>query len=305
MYEWSDVRMFLAVARAGSALRAARSLGVNHSTVSRRIQALEHALGLTLFDRRNRGYSLTEHGTALMAAAETVARSAQDLQYTAERLRRAVSGVVRLTAPESIANQIIIPIVAEFQQQQPGVQVEQVAADTYLDIVHGEADIAFRAGSRPDDARLVAQRLPDMGWSAYCGRSYAKKNGVPAAPDHVRRHSVIGYDGVLRGSTGYRWLLCHVDEARITNRCNTVPNMRAVLGTGLGVGILPCFVGDPDPELIRCFEPPDELVAEFWLLMSEEARNTAQVRAFIDFAVPRITALRQSLRGRAPPVPGA
>jgi len=298
MYEWGDLRIFLAVARAGSALAAAHDLGINQSTVSRRIQALEHALDLTLFDRQNRGHTLTEHGKALLASAQIVASSVADVQSAAERLRRVMSGVVRVTAPEAIAKSFIIPISAEFQQLHPDVRIEQVATDNRLDIVHGEADVAFRASSHPDDPRLVAKRLPDVAWSVYCSKNYANTHGYPSDIGKIAQHAIIEIEGSMQKLTGYQWFISHADTARTVSRSNTVPNMHAVLRSGLGVGMLPCFIGDAEPDLIRCFDPPPELCGECWLLTSQEARTSPQVRAFIDFAVPRIYAQKQRLSGQ-------
>ena len=293
------MRIFLAVVRAGSALGAAKSLGINQTTVNRRIQALEHALGLTMFDRQNRGHTLTEHGTALLASVENVARTTADVQSAAERLRRTVAGVVRVTAPEAIANRIIIPIAAAFQKQHPDVRVEQVAADSRLDIVHGEADVAFRVGSHPDDARLIAKRLPNVAWALYCSETYADAHGYPSDIGSIAQHDVIELEGAKQRFSGHQWYISHADPKHIVGRSNTVPNMKAVIGSGLGVGTLPCLVGDPEPDLIRCFEPPPELTAEFWLLTSQEARSSPQVRAFIDFAVPRICAQKDIFAGCA------
>jgi len=270
----------------------------------RRIQALEHALDLTLFERQNRGHTLTEHGKALLASVQQVASANADVQSAAERLRRVMSGVVRVTAPEAIANSFIIPIAAEFQQLHPDVRVEQVAADARLDIVHGEADVAFRASSHPDDPRLVARRLPDAAWSVYCSKNYANTHGYPSDIGKLAQHAIIEFEGAMRALPGYKWFISHADTARTVSRSNTVPNMNAVLRSGLGVGMLPCFVGDAEPDLIRCFDPPPELCGEIWLLTSQEARTSPQVRAFIDFAVPRIYAQKHLFAGRTG-TPGA
>ncbi len=299
MYEWSDIRLFLAVVRAGSTLGAAKSLGVNQTTVSRRMQMLEHQLGLTLFDRQTRGYRLTENGEALIRSAQAVRSATEHFESTAGRLARTISGVVRVTASESVANLIVIPIAAEFCALHPNARVEQVAADARLDIVHGEADLAFRVDAPPSEPSLVAQRLPDLAWSVYCGENYAKNHKPPARADQIADHDVIGYEGKIQDTDGYHWFIGLADGARITSRSNTVPNMTAVLRSGLGIGALPCFVGDTQPDLKRCFDPPPQMAAEFWLLTSREARNSPQVRAFIDFAVPRIVAQKHMFAGQS------
>ncbi len=298
MYEWSDIRIFLSVANAGSAVGAAKELGVNQTTVNRRIKALEHSLGLSLFDRQNRGHTLTEHGEIILAAAKRVAAPANDLLFAAERLRRNMSGVVRVTAPEETSNAVIIPIAAEFRKLFPDVRIEQVVADQKLDIVHGEADIAIRNGSHPDDPRLIAQRLPGFNWTLYCSRDYAEAHGMPERLDEVAAHDYVGYAGGPNYWSAYQWFMGVAKPERIVSLSNTVPNMRAVLGSGLGVGLLPCFVGDQVPELVRCLEPMEELDAESWMLTSPEALSSPQVRAFVDFLVPKINAQRRRFTGR-------
>jgi DNA-binding transcriptional LysR family regulator len=297
MYEWSDLRLFLAVVRAGSTLGAAKSLGLNQTTVSRRMQALEHALGMSLFDRRTRGYRLTEQGSDLVPLANQVEKAAINLKTSADRIGRNLTGVIRLTAAEMVTNRIIIPIATAFQQQHPHIRIEQIAADTLLDIVHGEADVAFRASGRPDDPQLVALRLPDAAWAIYCSANYASKKSAPASIEEIYQHDVLGYDGGLARHSGYKWFIAHADSARIVSHSISIPNMDAVLRSGLGVGALPCFAGDFESDLIRCFNIPKTMHDQFWLVTSERARAAPQVRAFIDFAVPRVRAFRAQLGG--------
>jgi DNA-binding transcriptional LysR family regulator len=301
MYEWSDLRIFLAVVRAGSALGAAKALGINQTTVNRRVQALENDLGLTLFGRQNRGHALTEHGTALLSYAEKVAAPANALLSAAERLRRSMAGTVRVTAPEETSNTVIIPIAAEFQLSYPQVRVEQVTANRRLDIVNGEADIAIRNGSHPDDPRLIAKRLPDFAWTIYCSQTYADRHGTPPDIAHVAAHDYVGYvDGPSTWSA-YIWFVDQAKPTRLVSRSNTVTNMKAMLNSGVGVGLLPCLVADPEPDLVRCFDPLPELNAESWMLTSPEALSSPQVRAFIDFLVPRIMAQKVRFTGHTPP----
>lgn len=297
MYEWSDLRIFLAVVRNGSALAASKSLGVNQTTVNRRIQALEHELGLTLFDRQNRGHTLTEHGKTLLGSAQSVSDSANDLLSAAERLRRGVAGVVRITSSEETSNAIIIPIAAAFQSAYPQVSVEQVNSNRRLDIVHGEADVAIRNGSHPDDPRLIAKRLPDFAWTLYSSQTYAKEHGFPSDFSQVADYDYVGFTDGPEKWSAYIWFLGQAKPNRLVSRANTVTTMKAVLKSGIGVGLLPCFVADPDPELFRCFDPVPQLDAESWILTSPEALNSPQVRAFIDFLTPRIMEQRHRFTG--------
>jgi DNA-binding transcriptional LysR family regulator len=305
MYEWSDLRIFLAVVRDGSALAASKSLGVNQTTVNRRLQALERDLGLILFDRQTRGHSLTEHGKSLLGTAQKVADRANDLNSAAERLRRVIAGVVRVTSPEETANSVIIPIAAAFQSIYPRVSVEQVAANRRLDIVHGEADLAVRNGSHPDDPRLIAKRLPDFAWTLYCTQTYADNHGMPSDMSHVAAHDYVGYVDGPSNWSAYIWFVDQAKPTRLVSRSNTVTNMKAMVKSSVGVGLLPCFVADPEPDLIRCFAPMRQLDAESWMLTSPEALSSPQVRAFIDFLVPRIMEQRDRFTGHRPKPPPA
>ena len=181
--EWSDLRIFLAVARAGSTLKAARELAMNQTTVSRRMDALEHQLGLTLFARRRTGYCPTEHGRALIAAAAQVETAALALESEAEQLRRLVAGLIRVTAPETVFTYLLAPIVVAFRREHPEVQIEQVSSELHLDLEGGEADIAFRATEGAISEGLIGQRLPDLGWTLYCSRDYAAEHGMPTCPE--------------------------------------------------------------------------------------------------------------------------
>jgi DNA-binding transcriptional LysR family regulator len=296
MYDWSDLRIFLAVARAGSTLGAARSLGLNQTTVSRRMQVLEHRLGLTLFARRSTGYALTEHGRALKAAAGRMETAALDFECEAERLRRLVSGLIRLTAPETMFTHLLAPIVAAYRHEHPKVQVEQVSSDAHCDLDKGEADIAFRATESPISETLIGQRLPDFGWTLYCSAGYAAEHGVPTSPQEIRGHSVIVYEKALAQTVRGRWIVAQADPARIVARSNTVLNMLGLLKASLGVGLLPCIEGD-SAGLLRCFEPREELAGMWWLLMTPEIQRMPEARRFAEFAVVRLRAQRKLLRG--------
>lgn len=300
MLDWHDLKVFLAVARAGSTLGAARALAVNQTTVGRRIQALEHALGLTLFARRSTGYALTEHGRALLLAAERVETAVGEAQADADRLRRLATGVVRVTAPEVVFHHLIAPIVVAYRAERPEVTIEQLSSESHLDLSAGEADIAFRATEHAISETLIARRLPDFGWTVYCSRAYATMNGLPETPEALRTHAAVLYDRSLAGTARSRWMAAQVDERRVVARCNTVSNMRGIVRAGMGVGLLPCIDAEQDPGLVRCFPPRPELAGPWYLLMTPELARMPAVRGFADFAVARLAACRPLIaEGRA------
>ena len=285
MFNWNDIRLFLAVAQAGSTLGAARALGLNQTTVSRRMQTLEHDLQLTLFERRTRGYRLTEDGRALLRRAEAMSTDAEALGLHAQELGRRVSGTLRISAPEVVFARLVAPILAEFHTTRPEVQIEYDSSEALLDLVDGEADIAFRACERVLDERLVGQKLCDIDWAVYCSRAYAAEHGMPAGPQDIRHHDVVAYGSTVAHRPGNIWFMSLVDGARITGHSNTVMNMTSVLKAGIGVGILTCMQGDIEPDLIRCFAPIDQIRSSLWLLTVPQKRHLPRVAAFIDTVV--------------------
>lgn len=297
MLEWSDLRIFLAVARAGSTLGAARDLGLNQTTVSRRVQVLETAVGLALFARRTTGYCLTEHGRLLRTTAERAEAGVIAFKAEADRLRRLSAGVIRVTAPETMFTHLLAPIMLAHRREHPEVQIEQVSSEQHLALESGEADVAFRATERPVGETLIAQRLPDLAWTLYCSPGYAAERGMPHCPEEVRFHDVLVFDQALAQTRWSRWLATHADPDRIAARSNSVTNMVGLIRASFGVGLLPCLEGD-QAGLLRCLDPPPEdLFGRWWLVVTPEAHRVAAVRRFADFAATRLRAQRRFLSG--------
>jgi DNA-binding transcriptional LysR family regulator len=297
-YDWNDLRHFLAVARTGSTLAAARLLKVNQTTTARRIEALETALGVQLFERRQRGYRLTEAGTEILAGAERVEGEAETLARLLEQRSRRLAGVVRVTTNEAFANMVLTPCLSDFAALYPHVRVEVTVSDRRLDVLRGEADVALRAGARPDEIGLVGKRLADIRWSVYCSRDYAARRGAPDRPEALSEHLVIGGADALANIPGMRWLERWAAGAEMLNRSNSLSNVMAAMKAGLGVSALPCMMGDRDPDLVRCMPPVTELDADLWLVVREPMKDLPHVRAFTQFVSARIAAVRHVLAAR-------
>jgi DNA-binding transcriptional LysR family regulator len=161
MFDWDDLRAFLAVARGGSTLAASKSLGVNQTTVARRIEALEAALSLKLFERGQTGSRLTEAGNDILEDAERTERAAHALANRAKAHQRGLAGSLRITCTEIVANTMLTPAVGAFRQLHPEVQIELLITDQMLDIEAGEADLAIRSGGVMPVSDLVARKLAD------------------------------------------------------------------------------------------------------------------------------------------------
>lgn len=291
MFEWSDLRIFLAVARAGSTLGASRSLGINQSTVGRRIRVLEHQLGLILFDKDTRGFHPTPQATALLAQAEEMEKAAANLAIEAGRQHRQSANIIRLTAAQDIFEYVLGPIIAAFKDKHPKLGFEFVSDDRKLNLEKGEADIAFRAGDiRDSDIYAHRIALGAFLWTAYCSDQYAKSHGLPSGPEGLAGHSIVAYEKRIGMSSMSIWFMSHVSGDQIVAHCNDVPNMRVALATGQGIGILPCSIADRIPSLVRCFAPTQQMSSTFSLLVSPSARDLPLVRSFIKFSAARISA---------------
>jgi DNA-binding transcriptional LysR family regulator len=281
--QWDDLQYVLAVARTGSAARAAGHLGVNQTTVLRRLDALEAVVGTAIFERSRSGQTLTPAGELMVAAAERMEKEAQSLQDSLAARLRTLSGTVRLTTSDTLAMRLVTPGLRAFYAQYPDVRVELIITDKRLDVARGEADVALRANSRPEGAGIVARRLPDSDWTIYCSRAYAAEHGMPKDRAAIPGHSIIGMEGQMGELPASHWLVASAPDSVIRVRSNSLVNLVWDLKAGLGLGALPTLIGDHEPDLMRCFPPPPELRAEIWLIVREEIKAQPHIRAFTDF----------------------
>ncbi|HEY3149135.1 MAG TPA: LysR family transcriptional regulator [Dongiaceae bacterium] len=298
--DWNDLRFVLEVCRSRSALAAAGKLGVNQSTVMRRIAQAEAALGAELFERKQSGYVATPSGLCAADIAERIEREVQALQTAMAAAQRALAGTVRITTSELLASVIIASCLRSFQKFNPGVRIELITDDRRLDLARGEADIALRAGSRPEGGGIVMRRMPGVAWAAYCSRAYAEEHGTPGFREEIRDHEIIGMEGPMAQLPGPRWLSDAAPSAQMRFRSNSLMNLVSNLRAGLGVATLPCIAGDSEPDLVRCFAPPPELELEMWLIIRENLKSAPHVRAFADYLAAYLHSIRVQLAGGMP-----
>jgi DNA-binding transcriptional LysR family regulator len=296
MYDWGDLKFFLATARRGSTLAAARELGVNQTTIARRIGALETALSVRLFDRHRDGYRLSEAGAVILTQAERVASEAETFERLLEQGKRDLAGVIRVTATQEFAEVLLTPWLAEFIDLYPGIKVEVIATERCLDLARGEADIAIRAGKQPRESSILVRKLADCPWGLYCSRGYAAKHGAPTCADDLNDHLLIGADGRLTTLDPFIWLAKAAPRATVRSLCNTISNMLVAVRTGHGVGALPRDIGIAQKDLIECLPMPDFNYG--WYLITREAlRDVPRVKAFNRFIVARASMLKRLQRG--------
>lgn len=290
--DWDDIRHFLAVARAGSTLAAARVLGVSQTTTARRITALEARLGCTLFERRQAGYALTEAGTALLPQATAMEAAAGALDAAAGALGRDVSGTVRLTAGSLLAVTIMPALLRDLQEAHPLIRIELDTRDELRDLAAGEADVALRVIGQPTGGGLVGRRIADDHWAVYCSHAYAAAHGCPTRRRELPGHAFIG-GGEPKVWEMYRaWLTANGLQDAVTVQYNSSAGLLSAVRAGAGLAALPCLVADHEPDLVRCLPPsvhvPDRGI---WLLTHERVRYVPRIRATLDFLGPRLTML--------------
>lgn len=289
---WDDLRYFLAVARSGSTIAAARILGVNQTTVARRIAELESALEARLFDRQREGYRLRPDGEPLLRTAEQAEAAVRAFATLGGALERGVNRL-RVTTNEPLANVILAPAIQAFRAQRPDVHIDLVISPRVLDLAAGEADIALRAAPEPGGPDLIARRVGDAFWGVYCSRDYARLSGAPADLDDLARHTLLLIDDPSGGRLAG---LCPAAPVRLGDTLN---DLCIAARAGLGVASLPCVLGDSLPDFVRCLVQP-EPVTPLWLAYHERLRGTPEVRAFADAVADATVAARAILHGLAP-----
>ncbi|HKP26053.1 MAG TPA: LysR family transcriptional regulator [Dongiaceae bacterium] len=295
--DWDDLRFVLEVCRSGSALAAAGKLGVNQSTVMRRIAQAEEALGVELFERKQSGYVPTPNGLCVADASGRIEREVHEIQSAMASVQRVLAGTVRFTSSDLLANTILASCLGPFQKLNQGIRVELITDDRRLDIARGEADVALRAGSRPNGAGIVMRRMPDAAWAVYCSRAYADEHGIPKSREEIRGHQIVGMEGPMAQLPSSHWLEDAAPGVQTRFRSNSLVNLVSNLRAGLGVAAVPCIAGDREPELVRCFPPPRELDSEMWLIVREDVKSAPHIRAFADYLAAYLHSIRAQLAG--------
>ncbi len=297
MLVWDDIKYFLAVARHGSTLAAGRALKLSQSTVHRRLAELERQIGRELVVRQNSGYRLTAFGEEMLPYAQEIERAALAFEQRKVTLDRIEVGVIRVTCPEPIMVRIVKSALLErFYARHPGLRVEFVMSDTYVDLLKGEADVALRSGDT-DDNVLVGRKIADSIWSVYASQNYVQRFGRPESFADLNRHAVVGFDGPMATNRAATWLAEAAPDARIAARVSSVLGLVSVAKSGAAAVPMPVALGNSEADLVRLFDEVPELTRSWRILAHPDMRKTPAVAAFFAFIGDEITALRPILTG--------
>ncbi len=292
--DWNDLRYFLAVYREGTLAAAARKLRVRHSTVGRRLDALEQTLGASLFTRTPDGFVPTEAGIGILDLAEQAEQAVDSIERRIAGTDQRIEGTVRIATSEAFSG-FLVRHLAVLHARHPSLIVEVLSGNQVLDLSRDAADLALRMTATPQPD-LICKRVGDAGWSLYGAEGYLAQRGTPKSIADLADHDIIAFDETLSQAPGAIWLRDHAADARVMFRGNSI--MAALNGAiiGLGLAVLPCFLAEAEPTLERIF--PEVLGSrELWLVFHPDAARVARVRLVIDFAAEIIAAEAARLRG--------
>ncbi|MVO16189.1 LysR family transcriptional regulator [Parasedimentitalea huanghaiensis] len=293
VFEWDDLRFFLAILRGWSVRAAAKHLNVSHSTVSRRLQAMEDQLGIKLFIRQPDGFVLTDVGEALVERAERVESEILSMEREVFGRDARLAGLVRISTPPLLAQDLLMPILADFTERYPQIEIEVDATFDVADLRRRNADIAIRFQVQPDDG-LVSHRLPDFA------------NTIYATQDYIDGHSFTGDAPNAKWvALGGKGVQAHWRDASPYSGCkvaHVISDMQAqqsAIRSGMGFGYLNCFAADPDLALVRLTAPQSAHALPTWALTHPDLVATERVRICVRFLVEAIYTRKHQIQGTA------
>ena len=294
---WDDFRLVKAIADARTLPAAAGVLGLNHSTVFRRLGHIETALGLKLFERHRAGYVPTASGEEMVALANQM--EADITAFTRKVVGQEVSpaGELRVTTNDSLLIHLLTPLFAKFRQRCPDVRLDVILANQALNLSKRDADVAIRATDRPPDT-LVGRRVGTIAWALY-GRAADFPEPKPTADVALLEQRWVSLGDDLATLKVVKFLRANVAAERAVYKVNTVLGLAEAVENGLGIGHLPCFIADTRPALVRLRPPDPEFAGSLWLLTHPDLRHAARVRVFLDFLATEIGKQRRLIEGEA------
>jgi DNA-binding transcriptional LysR family regulator len=287
---WAELRLFLLAAQAGTLAGAARAAGVQHSTVGRRLSALERSLGAPLFLRTPEGLTLTMMGEQLLPFAQNIQREVHGMRELLVSHRQRV----RVALPSGFIN-LFTRALPSFTQEHPEVILETVSSSQVLDLKSGQADVALRIGP-VQDPDLIARPLGEVGSSLYASPDYLQSHPLGEQARDFSGHQLIGFSAELSAMPAARWLQVHAGSAQVVLRTNEITSMLEAAASGAGIAMLPCMLADHDPRLTRLY-PTVLATRGLALVYRREHRQSAHVRAVVGFLMKVIKQSAAQIRG--------
>lgn len=293
---WDDLRYVLAVAEQGTLSGAARSLGVNHSTVLRRVSSFEEKKGVQVFERTGTGYILTPESRHLLTALRAINEQVSGLDRAIAKQGLELDGPVRITTSDSIAAAGLTRYVATFQAEHPDTTVDLNITNSNVDFSQLDADITIRPG-RSLSPELVGERACDLLMHVYAAPHYQARHRGRNYGDH----RWLGVGPPIAATLVGDWQQQNLAEADIVLKSNSFVGLLQVAETGLGIALLPCFMGDPSPHLVRATAFPETLSTSIWVATHKDMIGSAKVQSILTWFVEAIRRDIDLFEGRAAP----
>ncbi len=294
---WDDLRIVRAIGRSGALAPAAKVLGVNISTIARRLNAVEAALGATLFERRRTGYLVTRQGQEMMTLADRVEL---DVVSVVRRVSDSIQdqiGTLRITTSDSLLLHFLTPVIASFSALNEGMRIEVIVGNNALNLARGESDIAIRATDKPPE-NLFGRKVATIAWAPY---AHISRPGTSLpGNDRAAPRKWVSYGGKLADLKASRFVEATVRPDDIAYRTDSVASAAAGIAAGMGAGYLPCMLGDITPGLVRIGAVETQLNDELWLLTHPEIRKSGRIYAFMTHCIDAIGKQRSLIEGRRP-----
>jgi DNA-binding transcriptional LysR family regulator len=302
-FDWDSLKTFLAVARTGRLTAAAARLGADHTTVSRRIGALEAALQASLFNRSPTGYTLTAPGERLLATAESVESLSLAAQRDVGGADLKVTGAVRVAAPEGFGSYFLAPRLGALAERHPDLKIELVAIAGVFSLSKREADIAIHL-SPPSEGRLVARKLVDYRLGLYASKAYLDARTPIARREDLPAHRFIGYIEDLLQAAELDYLRQGEVPIEAQIKSSNLIAQLAAARSGAGLCVLPHFIAREERELAPVLPDQVSLTRAFWLVTHADLKDLARVRETADFIVSEVRSARSAFLGQGRAVGG-
>lgn len=296
---WDDFRLVRAIADHRSLGGAAEALGVNNSTVFRRLNSLEEMLGVRIFERARSGYLLTSAGEEMVTLANRMAESILEFERRIAGQDVRPSGELRVTTTDTIFSHLVSPIFCAFRQRYPEITLDFVIDNRALNLSRRDADVAIRASVDPPPS-LVGRRIATIGWGCYAGRSYLADTQVDVSrPQNLVQPPMrwVGLGDPISNTAGGRWISSNVPLECVAVKVNMVSTVASAAQAGLGLTTLPCFMGDQIPDLVRIHSLRITSDTGLWVLTHPDLKKAARVRAFLEFFGAELTRRRRLVEG--------
>lgn len=293
---WDDFRIFLAIADQGSLAGAARQLRVNHSTVFRRLNTIEEDLKVRLFERLPHSYVLTAAGEEMAEAARRVEADVADIERRIVGREFQLRGSLRVTTTEALADAYLTRRVMEFCDLYPEIRVDLVVGYQVYDLSKREADVAIRPGLRPPE-HLIARKLARLRWAVYVAPSYTERFGTPRSLAELQGHRFVAFSEHAVDGLSFAWARKLAAAGEVVFTSNNLLVQRQAARAGIGLGVMPTYVGDQDAGLRRAFNLGDEMGLDLWLLTHPDLRDTARVKVFNEFILQAVKRDSAELEG--------